>query len=112
MSPAGTPGGPDLNGYDVQAIDGPIGWVDQPNQRTDGRLVIATAPWMSKRKILLLGDAVDRVDHDAHRVYLARTQDQVGKSPEYDPEAFGIDGFRHRARGRYADVCQALPPRM
>jgi hypothetical protein len=80
--------GDDLNavGYDVEARDGSAGKVDQATQEIgSGHVVVDTGPWVFGKKVLLPPDAVERVDADHRRVYVALTKDQIKDSPEYTP---------------------------
>jgi hypothetical protein len=80
--------GDDLNavGYDVEARDGTVSKVDQATQEIgSGHVVVDTGPWVFGKKELLPPDAVERVDADHRRVYVALTKDQIKDSPEYTP---------------------------
>ncbi|MEH1130492.1 PRC-barrel domain-containing protein [Micromonospora sp. CPCC 206061] len=93
----------DLAGYDVEAIDGGIGKVDEANYEVGSAyLVIDTGPWIFGRKVLLPAGTVDRVDHDGRKVYVDRTKEQVKNSPEYDKDTFGTAEYRDRVGGYYA----------
>jgi hypothetical protein len=60
----------DIAGYDVQALDGSIGKVDEATDEIDLRLIaVKTGPGIfGKRAVLLPAVIVERVDHDAATV--------------------------------------------
>jgi hypothetical protein len=93
----------DLTGYDVEAIDGGIGKIDEANYEVGSAyLVVDTGPWIFGRKVLLPAGTVDRVDHEGRKVYVDRTKEQVKNSPEYDKDTFGTNEYRDRVGGYYA----------
>ncbi|MEU4807174.1 PRC-barrel domain containing protein [Actinosynnema sp. NPDC023587] len=101
----------DLVGYHVEATDGGIGKVDGDNGRTpDGCLLIDTGPWIFGRTVVLPVGIVRHVDHDERTIHVDRTKDQIKAAPEYDPDSFDSDEFRHRTDAYYAESYRLLPP--
>ena len=75
----------DLVGYDVQAVDGEVGKVDEASQEIGTRyLVVDTGPWIFGKKVMLPAGLVERVDLPSKRVYVGRTRDVIKKAPEFN----------------------------
>ena len=100
-----------LLGYRVEALDGTIGEVDQANARVPADcLLVDTGTWLSQRKVVLPVGAVAGVDHDAGKVHVDRTKDQVRQAPEYDEETFDADDYRQRLGDYYTASYRTAPP--
>jgi hypothetical protein len=75
----------EIVGYDVEALDGSIGEVDEPTDDLDASFfAVKTGPWIFSKRVVLPLMTVDRVDHDAEKVYVARTKGDIRDAPEYD----------------------------
>ena len=75
----------DLVGYDVEALDGEIGKIDEASQEIGTRyLVVDTGPWIFGKKVMLPAGLVERVDVANRRVYVGRTRDVIKKAPEFN----------------------------
>ncbi|MFI9011072.1 PRC-barrel domain containing protein [Actinosynnema sp. NPDC053489] len=99
-----------LLGYEVEALDGTIGRVDQVNARVPADcLVVDAGTWLSRHKVVLPVGAVARVDHDAKTVHVDRTLDQVRQAPEYDPDAFDAEDYRRRLGEYYTESYRTRP---
>ena len=73
----------DLVGYDVEALDGEIGRIDEASHEIGTRyLVVDTGPWIFGKKVMLPAGLVERVDVPNKRVYVGRTKDVIKKAPE------------------------------
>ena len=93
---------PDLVDYDVEAVDGGIGHVDEATNEVDGSyLVVDTGPWIFGKKVLLPAGLVDRVDHENRRVYVNRTKDEIKNAPEFDEQAYRAEPYRAQVGGYY-----------
>jgi hypothetical protein len=93
----------DLAGYDVEALDGSIGSVDEASYETDNSwLVVDTGPWIFGRKVLLPAGTVQNIDHTEQKVYVDRTKEQIRNAPEYDPDTYAKPEYRERV-GQYYD---------
>jgi hypothetical protein len=93
--------GMDLVGYDVEALDGKVGTVDEASVETDNSwLVVDTGPWILGRRVLLPAGTVDNIDHAGRAVYVDRSKALIEHSPGYDPETFGKPDYQDRV-GRY-----------
>jgi len=73
----------DLNGFDVVALDGDIGEVDDATYDVGSSyIVVDTGPWIFGKKVLIPASALVRADLDERKVYLRLTKDQIKASPE------------------------------
>jgi hypothetical protein len=92
--------GTDLVGYDVEALDGGIGRVDEASDDVGASyIVVDTGRWIFGRKVMLPASVNDRVDHSAEKVWVSRTKNAIENAPEFD-EAQGDDEYRSEL-GRY-----------
>ncbi|ROP35570.1 PRC-barrel domain containing protein [Saccharothrix texasensis] len=99
-----------LLGYEVEALDGGIGEVDQSNARVPADcLLVDAGTWSSHLKVVLPVGAVARVDHDAKKVFVDRTKDQVRQAPEYDADTFDADDYRQRLGDYYTESYRTTP---
>jgi hypothetical protein len=75
----------DITGYDVEAIDGGIGKIDDETLETDtGHLVVDTGPWIFGKKVMLPVGVIKTVDHLNEKVFVNRTKDEIKNAPEFD----------------------------
>jgi len=97
--------GGDVIGYDVDAIDGSIGKVDETSLAADNsHIVVDTGWWIFGKKRLIPAGTVTSVDHDDHKVYVAMSKDQIKGAPDYDAndlddEAYLKHGDYYRSSG-------------
>jgi len=93
----------DLSGYEVEAIDGGIGKIDEASQDVGASYVVVdTGPWIFGKKVLLPAGVVSRVDVDDERVFVNRTKDQIKDAPEFDQDNYRDDAYRSSV-GSYYD---------
>jgi len=72
-------------GYDVEGRDGHIGKIDEMSTEAGrGSLVVDTGFWIFGKTRLLPAASVRSVDHDAKKVFVALTKDQIKSAPDYD----------------------------
>ena len=96
----------DLVGYEVEALDGEIGRVDEACQEIGTRyLVVDTGPWIFGKKVMLPAGLVERVDLSNKRVHVGRTRDVIKRAPELN------EARRHDPRYREALVVYYGPGR-
>jgi hypothetical protein len=70
--------GIDLTGFEVEALDGKIGKVDEATNETGGSyLVVDTGPWIFGKKVMLPAGVIRRIDTENERVYPNRTKDEI-----------------------------------
>jgi hypothetical protein len=75
----------EITGYDVEAIDGGIGKIDDDTLETDtGHLVVDTGPWIFGKKVMLPVGVIKTVDHVNEKVFVNRTKDEIKNAPEFD----------------------------
>ncbi|WP_447008114.1 PRC-barrel domain containing protein [Saccharothrix isguenensis] len=100
-----------LIGYEVEALDGAIGEVDQSNAEVPADcLMVDTGTMLSHHKVVLPVGAVARIDHQAKKVHVDRTKDQVQQAPEYDPDTFDATDYRERLGAYYTESYRTVPP--
>jgi hypothetical protein len=93
----------DLSGYEVEAIDGSIGTVDEATNSVDASyLIVDTGPWIFGKSVLLPAGVIERIDTDEERVFVGRTRDEIKSAPEYDPEGAVSMGYRQEVGSYYA----------
>lgn len=92
----------DVTGFDVEALDGSIGKVDEATHDVgESYLVVDTGMWIFGQKVLLPAGLVERVDRDEEKVYVSRTKDEIEKSPEFDKDNYRGDDYRSAVGGYY-----------
>lgn len=70
-------------GYDVHAVDGDIGTVDEMTTETGrGSLVVDTGTWIFGKKRMVPASYVRSVDHTNRRIDLSITKQQVKDAPD------------------------------
>lgn len=83
----------EVTGYDIQALDGGIGHVEDfildDEDWTVRYIVVDTRKWLPGRKVLVSPSwtVADAVDWAGSRVKVDLTKEAVKNSPEYDPSA-------------------------
>ncbi|QFZ24635.1 PRC-barrel domain containing protein [Saccharothrix syringae] len=98
-----------LVGYEVEAVDGRIGKVDDANARVPADcLLVDTGTWLTSHQVVLPVGAVAGIDHGERRVHVDRTREQVKNAPEYDAD-FDADEFRARLGEYYTESYRTAP---
>jgi len=93
----------DLVGYEVEAIDGGIGKIDDATYDTGASYVVVdTGPWIFGKKVMLPASVVDRVEPAEEKVFVNRTKDEIKNAPEFDEERHGDDAYRTELGSYYA----------
>ena len=88
-----------LVGYDVEATDGSIGKIDEAtNESSSSYVVVDTGFWIFGKKRLVPAGVISTVDHDAEKVYVTMTKEQIKSAPDYE----GKD-WNDESRTRYSD---------
>jgi hypothetical protein len=81
-----------LTGFEVHAVDGHIGKVDEASTEIGAsQIVVDTGPWIFGRKVLLPAACIERIDWDEEKVHVDRTKDQIKGSPELGEESTWSD---------------------
>ena len=87
--------GSDLSGYDVHALDGEIGSVDDATYEVSASyLVVDTGPWIFGKKVMLPAGVIDRIDPVEKQLFVNRTKDEIKNAPEFDENALSQSGHR------------------
>ena len=75
----------DLTGYDVEATDGSIGKIDESSPAA-GRayFVVDAGFWIFGKKRLITAGVVQRVDHDAQKVFVSLSKEEIKAAPDFD----------------------------
>ena len=78
--------GLDLNGFEVEAVDGPIGRVERTASEATGGYLVVDAGTLAPLggRVLLPAGVIETVDVDSERVFVRLTRDKVRTSPAYD----------------------------
>lgn len=77
----------DLVGFEVEALDGGIGKVDEATYDTGASFVVVdTGPWIFGKKVMLPAGVIKSVDVDEEKVFVDRTKDEIKNAPEFDQE--------------------------
>jgi hypothetical protein len=77
-----------LDGFDVVALDGDIGKIDEATYDVGASYVVVdTGPWIFGRKVVIPAKAIVRLDLPDEKVFLRLTKDQIKDSPEFDDSA-------------------------
>jgi hypothetical protein len=79
--------GRDVVGYDVEAIDGGIGKIDEAsNEAESAYLVVDTGFWIFGKKRMIPARVVDRIDDQDRKVYVAMSKDDIKSAPDFDEQ--------------------------
>lgn len=85
----------DLSGFDVQALDGGIGSVDETmHEGGSGHLIVDTGPWIFGRKVMLPAGVITNVDVEGRTVAVNLTKDQIQHAPEFDETRYRDPAYR------------------
>ncbi|MFC0222673.1 PRC-barrel domain containing protein [Nocardioides zeicaulis] len=91
----------DLVGYDVEADGGSIGKVDAASNETAGQwLVVDTGFWIFGKKRVIPAGVVVGMDHEARRIIISMTKDQVKAAPDHDESDWDTQDAR-QAHAQY-----------
>ena len=75
----------DVVGYEVEAHDGHIGKIDESTVDAGTQhVVVDTGFWIFGKRRLIPAAAVSRIDHEAERVYVDLSKEQIEAAPDYD----------------------------
>jgi hypothetical protein len=92
----------DLVGYEIEAIDGSIGKIDDATYEAGASYIIVnTGPWIFGKKVMLPAGVVRDIDHEDARVFVNRTKDQIKDAPEYDDSLTDDEAYRNRLGSYY-----------
>jgi hypothetical protein len=93
----------DVTGFDVEAVDGSVGKVDEATLDADSsHLVVSTGPPVLGKKVLVPAGLVTAIDRDDEIVHVDCTADDVKNAPEFDRDRLGDPGYREQVAGYYS----------
>ena len=93
---------PDLIGYQVEALDGSIGKVDEASNAVGASYVVVdVGRWIFGKQVMLPAGVVSRVDIVNQKLYVDRTKEQVKNAPEFDSSRAEDRGFRGQLGSYY-----------
>jgi hypothetical protein len=91
----------DIVGFDVEALDGSIGNVDEATYDTGASyIVVDTGPWIFGKKVMLPAGVIRSVDVAEEKVFVSRTKDEIKNAPELG-DAIGSDDAYRDELGAY-----------
>jgi hypothetical protein len=102
-----------MSGYDVEAVDGEIGKVDEGTLDAGASyLVVDTGPWILGKKVVIPAGLVERVDRDEEKVYVGRARDEIKNAPEFDRDGYRVADYREKLGAYYGagPIRQEEPP--
>jgi hypothetical protein len=92
----------DVVGYEVEALDGSIGKIDEATfDASYGHVVVDTGPWIFGKKVLLPAGVIRSADHTEEKVFVNRTKDQIKNAPEFDDTLTRDEAYRGRLGSYY-----------
>ena len=93
----------DLAGWDVEALDGHIGTVDDASDEAGGSyLVVDTGFWIFGKKRMLPASVVERLDPESRKVFVNLSKDEVKDAPDWDDVRAKEDDYRREVADHYA----------
>ena len=85
----------DVTDYDVEALDGGIGSVDEATDQVGGSyIVVDTGPWIFGKKVVLPAGVVESIDHDDRKIHVNRTKDEIKDAPEFGESTYTDSSYR------------------
>jgi hypothetical protein len=80
----------DVVGYDVEALDGRIGSIDEAtNEAGSACVVVDTGFWIFGKKRMIPAGVVERVDDADRKVYVRLSKDEIKAAPDFDEQHRG-----------------------
>jgi hypothetical protein len=96
--------GSDLTGFEVEAIDGKVGKIDEATYEAGSSYaVVDTGPWIFGKQVMIPAGIIDNVDLDEQKVYVNRTKDEIKNAPEFDDKNGADDDYRAKLGAYYGD---------
>jgi hypothetical protein len=79
----------DLTGFEVEAVDGPVGKVTEASYELGSSwLVVNTGPPIIGNKVLLPAGIIERIDPAERKIHVDRTRAEIEAAPEHDPSGY------------------------
>lgn len=93
---------PGVDGFDVEALDGSIGHVDEATYEVGSSyIVVDTGPWIFGKKVMIPAGLIERVDLDQEKIYINQTKEQIKNSPEFDEARYREPTYRQELTTYY-----------
>lgn len=74
-----------LAGYDVEAIDGHIGKIDESTAEAGRQhVVVDTGFWIFGKKRMVPAGSIKQINHDEQKVFVQLTKEQIKDAPDFD----------------------------
>lgn len=71
-------------GYDVEAIDGSIGSVDEAQHDSDDAyLIVDTGHWIFGKRRIIPARVVNQINTDRRTIFLSVTRDHIADAPDF-----------------------------
>jgi hypothetical protein len=87
--------GVDLTDFEVEALDGGIGKIDEATyDARSSYVVVDTGPWIFGKKVMLPAAVIQRVDLDSQTAFVDRTKDEIKNAPEFDESLYRDESYR------------------
>lgn len=94
-----------LEGLDIEAVDGSIGEIDEATYDVGASYVVVdTGPWIFGKKVLIPASAIQSIDLENRKAFVRLTKDQIKASPEFDPTSYTSDDYRQRVGSYYGPL--------
>jgi hypothetical protein len=98
----------DITGFQVEAIDGSIGKVDDATYEVGSSyIVVDTGPWIFGKKVMLPAGVIQRIDEAERKIFVNRTKDEIKNAPEFDHSTIADDAYRGQLGSYYGPGGQA-----
>ena len=98
----------DITGFEVEALDGSIGKVDEATYEVGSSYtVVDTGPWIFGKKVMLPAGVIQRIDEVEEKVFVNRTKDEIKSAPEFDQSMTSDDAYRGQLGSYYGPGGQA-----
>ena len=86
----------DVTGFEVEAIDGSIGKVDEATSEIGASyIVVDTGPWIFGKKVMLPAGVIRDIDLDTETVFVDLMQDEIKNAPEFDEKTYRDQSYRN-----------------
>ena len=96
--------GSDLTGFEVEAIDGKVGKIDEATYEAGSSYVVVdTGPWIFGKQVMIPAGIIDNVDLDEQKVYVNRTKDEIKNAPEFDESRYRDETYRGELGSYYGE---------
>ncbi len=92
----------DLEGFEVHARDGKVGRImDVCDRPGESFVVVDTGNWLLSKKVMLPAGVIERVDHEAERVHVNRSRDEIKAAPEFDESIYRQRDYQEEVARHY-----------